>query len=218
MHALEPVTSITESHFHQFIGQASHPRSDLVKVLQHWARQRPDQPAFYFTDGEDEANDQCLTFAQVDRQARSLAGYLQRFNVAGQRILLVYPPVLDFVVGFFGCLYAGAVAVPAFPPRRNRKGQRIHGIARDCQAQIALTNEQVRQQIEGDENWVEWESVSIVASDSLAEDYSGQWKPPQLAPSDLAVLQYTSGSTGSPRGHADACQSGSQYRADHGVL
>lgn len=182
------------------IGQDLPPRTDLVAVLQHWAKVRGDQPAFYFTDGEAEDEDLCLTFAELDLAARNVAGYLQKLGGKGQRVLLLYPPVLDFVIGFFGCLYAGATAVPAFPPRKNRKGQRIHGIARDCQAQLALTNEYVRQQIEGDTNWVEWESVSIIATDSLATDYSGLWKNPDLSPNDLAVLQYTSGSTGQPKG------------------
>ncbi|MBX3422319.1 MAG: aminotransferase class I/II-fold pyridoxal phosphate-dependent enzyme [Pirellulaceae bacterium] len=200
MQVVEPVIGVDESHFHHFTGQAVPPRTDLVSVLQHWARHYPDRPAFYFSDGEDYVHSQCITYGQLDLAARNLAGYLQRLNVAGQRVLLVYPPVMDFLVGFFGCLYAGATAVPAFPPRRNRKGQRIHGIAQDCQVRLALTNEQVRQQIEGDDNWVEWESISIVASDSLTQEYSSQWKPPQIRPEDLAVLQYTSGSTGQPKG------------------
>ena len=200
MHTLEQVDCVNESQLLRYLGKQPPPRSDLVRVLQHWAKVRPEQPAIYFTDGENFDADQCLTFGQLDEAARNLAGYLQGFNVAGQRVLLLYPPTIDFVIGFFGCLYAGATAVPAFPPRRNRKGQRIHGIAQDCQAQVALTNEQVRQQIEGDDNWVEWESVAIIASDSLAQDYTQQWKSPQIAPSDLAVLQYTSGSTGQPKG------------------
>ena len=182
-----------------FHGAPVPPRSDLPAVLQHWAVHRPERIAFYYTDGDD-GRDISLTYAQLDAAARNVAGYLQKLGAAGQRVLLVYPPVLDFVIGFFGCLYAGATAVPAYPPRRNRKGQRIHGIAHDCQAQLALTNEQIRQQIEGDANWVEWESISIVATDSLACDYSQNWANPRLQPDDLAVLQYTSGSTGNPKG------------------
>ncbi len=182
-----------------FLGEQPPPLTNLVAILRHWAKVRGDQPAFYFTDGED-GPDQCLTFAELDARARNLAGFLQKLGGAGQRVLLLYPPVLDFVVGFFGCLYAGATAVPAFPPRRNRKGQRIHGIAGDCQAQFALTTELVRQTIEADPNWVEWEQVKIIASDSLAQDHSAHWKPPQLSDSDIAMLQYTSGSTGQPKG------------------
>jgi 8-amino-7-oxononanoate synthase/acyl carrier protein len=202
MHALETGFGVTHMHLNELIGKQDPlpPRSDLVRVLQHWAKVRTDQAAFYFTDCENVAEDQCLTFGQLDAAARNLAGYLQKQNAAGQRVLLVYPPVLDFVIGFFGCLYAGATAVPAYPPRRNRKGQRIHGIAKDCQVHLALTNEYVRQQIEADENWVEWESISIIASDALADDYTSQWKQPNISPDDLAVLQYTSGSTGQPKG------------------
>ncbi|MFO1062574.1 MAG: AMP-binding protein [Pirellulales bacterium] len=193
--------SVTEAiDFSLYFGETRFPpRSNLAAVLQHWAAERGDQVAFYHTDGEG-PDVQALTYAELDAAARNVAGYLQKLGAQGQRVLLLYPPVIDFVVGFFGCLYAGATAVPAFPPRRNRKGQRIHGIARDCQAQLALTNEQVRQQIEGDSNWVEWESISIIATDSLACDYRDQWTNPKIQSDDLAVLQYTSGSTGNPKG------------------
>ncbi len=198
--ATPALPGVRDSDLKRLIGDDAPPRSDLVSVLQHWARVRANEPAFFFTDGENPEEDLCITFAELDAAARNVAGHLQKLNAKGQRILLVYPPVLDFVIGFFGCLYAGATAVPAFPPRRNRKGQRIHGIARDCQAQIALTNQYVRQQIEGDANWTEWESITILATDSLAQDYSDNWKSPQISPDDLAVLQYTSGSTGQPKG------------------
>lgn len=191
---------IADTELAKYLGEPFPPRTDLVSVLQHWASVRGDLPAFYFTDGENFGDDQCLTFAELDAAARNVAGYLQKNGAAGQRVLLLYPPVLDFVIGFFGCLYAGATAVPAFPPRRNRKGQRIHGIARDCQSQLALTNEHVRQQIEGDTNWTEWESTTIIATDAMPDDYTDNWTPPAIAPDDLAVLQYTSGSTGQPKG------------------
>ncbi len=193
--------AIDENVLRRLMGGYVPPNSDLVSVVRFWAEVQPDAPAFCFTDGENFENDACLTFRQLDAAARNIAGYLQKLGVTkGQRVLLIYPPVFDFVSGFLGCLYAGAVAVPAFPPRRNRKGQRIHGIARDCQANVALTTQQVRQQIEGDVNWVEWEAISIVATDFMTENYEELWTPPAIAPDSLAVLQYTSGSTGDPKG------------------
>jgi 8-amino-7-oxononanoate synthase/acyl carrier protein len=192
---------LQESDMTAFQGEDPPPRSDLVAVLKHWAQVQPDTVAYYFTDGDNPDQDISLTFSELEAAARDVAGYLQKSGISrGERVLLIYPPVLDFVIGFFGCLFAGATAVPALPPRRNRKGQRIHGIARDCQAKFALTTEQVRQQIEGDSNWVEWESISIVATDAMARDYSEHWSDPEIAPDDLAVLQYTSGSTGNPKG------------------
>jgi acyl-CoA synthetase (AMP-forming)/AMP-acid ligase II len=98
--------------------------TNLVDCLRFWTDEHPQNPAFYFLqDGE---NDElCWTYAQLDRKARSVAACLQSLGLQGQRVMLLYPPGLDFVAGFYGCLYAGAVAIPAYPPRRNRNMQRI---------------------------------------------------------------------------------------------
>ena len=61
-----------------------------------------------------------LTRGELDRRARALAARLQARGLAGRRALLLYPPGLEFIAAFFGCLYAGVVAVPAYPPRPNR--------------------------------------------------------------------------------------------------
>ena len=105
----------------KYFGDQSPPRDHFVSVLEHWADLRGDQPAFIFTDVESVG--QTLTYAELWDEVRALAGYLQgRCRIrSGDRVLLLYPPGLEFVIGFFACHAAGAIAVPAYPPRRNRK-------------------------------------------------------------------------------------------------
>ena len=93
-------------------------------LLRQRAVQSPTQIAYTFlgSEGEEQAS---LTYKELDRQARVIAAYLRMLNVAGKRVLLLYPPGLDYIAAFFGCLYAGAVAVPAYPPRPNQSMHRL---------------------------------------------------------------------------------------------
>ena len=87
-----------------FHGVEPPPRTNFTDVLQHWAIHRPDEDAFVFTDVE--SIEEKLTYAQLWEEVRALAGALQdqcRIR-AGDRVLLLYPPGLEFVVGFFACL------------------------------------------------------------------------------------------------------------------
>ena len=84
----------------------------------------------FLVDGEHEIVE--WTYADLDRKARSIAVSLQSLDLEGERALLLYPSGLDFVAAFFGCLYAGVTAVPAYPPRRNRNMARIDAIANDA--------------------------------------------------------------------------------------
>ena len=128
------------------------PKSTLVDVLRYWANTQPNKVAFYYTDGETDA-DTSITFAELDHVARAIAVKILETNKPGSRGLLLYPPGADeFVSGFFGCLYAGCICVPAYPPRRSRKGARIQGIAQDCQAAFALTTSDTIAQIAKDES------------------------------------------------------------------
>jgi 8-amino-7-oxononanoate synthase/acyl carrier protein len=177
------------------------PQTDLVSAAQFWAAKTPDNPVFYFTDGEG-GEDVCLTYRQLDQAARAVAARLQQDGSAeGQRVLLLYPPGLDFVVGFFGTLYAGAIAVPAFPPRKNRKGARIQSIAEDCSANWALSITSVCDLIHSDESaQQDLAGATILATDQISLALADQFKPAAINPLAPAVLQYTSGSTGQPKG------------------
>ena len=98
-----------------------------------------------------ESVEERLTYAQLWEEVRALAGYLQeRCRVrTGDRILLLYPPCIDFIIGLFACHAAGAIAVPAYPPRRNRKASRIRSIVVDADARWALSTGSVVDMLTG---------------------------------------------------------------------
>ncbi|MEM6363828.1 MAG: aminotransferase class I/II-fold pyridoxal phosphate-dependent enzyme [Planctomycetota bacterium] len=176
------------------------PAQHFVSVLQHWEQQRGESVAFLFTDGE--GNDTALTYADLWHEVRGLAGYLQsRCGIRpGDRVLLLYPPGLDFVVGLLACHASGAVAVPAFPPRRNRKASRIRSIVVDADARWALSTRSVVDQLGGRELHEDLVGVQLLGTDDPAHRDAEHWRCPKLRSDSLAVLQYTSGSTGSPKG------------------
>lgn len=176
------------------------PTTSLVHRLRYWIEAQPDALAFGFlSDGE--SVDTQWSYAQLDRRARAVASRLQQQRLGGQRALLLYQPGLDFVAGFLGCLYAGVIAIPAFPPRRNRNMGRIQAIADDATAAAALTTDDVagrtmslldKRSALRDLDWV--------ATDTIDEHEAATWEPVEVDPDQLAFLQYTSGSTGAPKG------------------
>ncbi len=119
---------------------------------------------------------------------------------SGDRVLLLYPPGLDFVIGFFACHAAGAIAVPAYPPRRNRKASRIRSIVVDADARWALSTRSVVDQLTGDRWHDDLVGVQLLGTDDPSCRDRYRWRRPRLSSDSLAVLQYTSGSTGSPKG------------------
>ena len=174
--------------------------STLVELLRYRATHQAERLAYTFlTDGEVEGD--FFTYGSLDRKARTIAAQLQALGVVGGRALLLFHPSLDFVAAYFGCLYAGVVAVPAYPPRPNRPMSRIQGIVADAEASVALTTAQtltnIKQQLEQtpDLKILHW-----VATDSLDEALASQWVDPEVQENSLAFLQYTSGSTSTPKG------------------
>jgi acyl-CoA synthetase (AMP-forming)/AMP-acid ligase II/acyl carrier protein len=137
----------------------------------------------------------------LDRQARAIAATLQSLGWAGERALLLYPPGLDYIAAFFGCLYAGVIAVPAYPPRRNRSLERVEAIAANARPAAALTTRSTGSAIRClDATVPTLHELHWLFSDQLSSDTAGTWRDPELSSDSIALLQYTSGSTASPRG------------------
>jgi acyl-CoA synthetase (AMP-forming)/AMP-acid ligase II/acyl carrier protein len=175
--------------------------SSLVDLLRWRAFQHPDEAAYLFlVDGEDQRTER--TYAQMDRQARAIAAELQSFATRGQRALLLYPPGLEFIAAFFGCLYAGITAVPAYPPdpdRINRSLPRLRAIAADSEASIVLTVYPVLSMAQAlfiqapELKYLRWMATETTIGDD-------DWREYSIATDTPIFLQYTSGSTGAPKG------------------
>jgi acyl-CoA synthetase (AMP-forming)/AMP-acid ligase II/acyl carrier protein len=175
--------------------------STLTELLQNRSFRQAEQSAYTFlSDEESVAND--WSYRTLDQRSRLIATQLQALHLAGERALLLYQPGLDYVAAFFGCLYAGVIAVPAYPPQNQRNSPRILSIARDAGAVIALTTSTLLPKIQSllckemDAVTCQW-----LATDALDPNPDGTGQSlPQIAPDHIAMLQYTSGSTGIPKG------------------
>ena len=148
-------------------------------VLRARALETPRRVAYTFLrDGEEE--EAPLTYAALDEQARAIAAWLQDQGMAGERALLLHPPGVEFVAAFFGCLYAGVVAVPAYPPRLNRPDPRIQEIVADAQASLALTTEAVRSTLEPRRLQVPGlASLRWLATDVPPSGLAERWREPE---------------------------------------
>ncbi|HEX8503067.1 MAG TPA: aminotransferase class III-fold pyridoxal phosphate-dependent enzyme [Pyrinomonadaceae bacterium] len=173
--------------------------SSFVQVLRERAEATPEARAYTFlTGGEETAG---LSFARLERRARAVASRLQRLNAKGERALLLYPPGLEYVAAFYGCLMAGAVAVPAYPPRMNRNMERLESILEDAAPRAVLTTEAVYRQLQRrfDES-PHLRRLGWVVTDEVADEEAEGWADPNVGPDTLAFLQYTSASTSKPKG------------------
>ncbi|HSK79411.1 MAG TPA: amino acid adenylation domain-containing protein, partial [Thermoanaerobaculia bacterium] len=162
----------------------------LVPLLRHCAEESPDRGYTWLAQGEEAAAR--LTFADLNRRARAIAAALAGAVPPGERALLLYSPGLEFVAAFFGCLQAGVIAVPAYPPRSRRADPRLRGIALDCRPRAVLTTAALLGRAEqipelASALWLDTETLDDDAHDV---ERSGE----------IAFLQYTSGSTGNPKG------------------
>src|SRR6478736_1111467 len=171
----------------------------LVEVLLRHANERPDATAYVFLR-EDGGEDR-LTFAELSRRARAIAAELRTLAAPGERVILLYQPSLLFIEAILACFFARLVAVPVVPLRNARELPRLAGIISDSGAQLILSNAATRSvaasalrasPLPSNPSWLCTETVLT----SAASNFDGELPEP----SSLAFLQYTSGSTGNPKG------------------
>lgn len=199
----------------------------LIELLRNRAAQQPESQAYTFLiDGKTES--QPLTYSELDRQARAIAATLQQYQSVGERALLLYPQGLEVISAFCGSLYAGVIAIPVPPPesgRLKRTLPRLRAIVKDANATIALTTASILELIGNvKDEFPEFDRMRWIDTATVNLDLAQQWQDPQVDKNQLAYLQYTSGSTSTPKGvmlshfnlmhHCHSLQQACGYDAD----
>lgn len=174
--------------------------TSLVEILNLRAEHQPDKQAYTFlADGT--TREVSMTYRDLDLRARAIGARLQSLGMAGERVLLLFPSGLEYIGAFFGCLYAGAVAVPAYPPRPNRSLDRIRTISNDARPGLILTTSHIRSVMESlPDETANLTGVQFLTVDAIEDDLAKHWQFPNVTEDTLAFLQYTSGSTATPKG------------------
>ena len=175
----------------------------IIDILLWRAKNQPDRLAYTFMK-DDEINEQTLTYSQLSSQVQSVAHKLQKEGLRGERAVLLYSSSLEYITTFLGCLYAGVIAVPAFPPDPTRLKvtlPKLQGVINDCQAKAILTNKKLMtfsyllMQYAPELKKLKW-----IETESISRGKHLICEPHDFSGDDIAFLQYTSGSTSSPKG------------------
>jgi acyl-CoA synthetase (AMP-forming)/AMP-acid ligase II/acyl carrier protein len=179
------------------------PVDTLVALLRHRALHQPTRIAYTFlADGESDVHN--WTYAELDERARAVAAWLQAGQVPGARVLLLFEEGLDYLAALYGCMYADCLAVPVHPPdprRLHRTLPRLQSIASDARVTAVLTTSDIAQGMTSALPEVPvLQSAAWLSLDTQERQGASQWTDPGKGPDDLAYLQYTSGSTSTPKG------------------
>ncbi len=171
-----------------------------IDIMRTNAVHVPHAKAFTFlVNGEDEQR--CVTYGELDSLSRSLAVVLSKIAKPGDRVLLLYPQGIDFVIALFACLYSGLIAVPLYAPQNRRKSAMISRVAQDCTATWALSTAEVIDKYQNSlSHSVDMPAMTWMATDVIDMKLADEWVEPEITGESIAYLQYTSGSTSSPKG------------------
>src|SRR3569832_1264502 len=171
----------------------------LVDLLRERASHLPAQCAYTFLRDGDGAESH-LTYGELDVCVRAIAAHLQAQGLGGVRAVMLYPPGLDFIAAFFGCLYARVVAAPVYAPRRNAAFEHVQKVCEDARAATVLGTRAVLEHLGEQLRESGIDRLKPIATDDISSAQAPEWRDDYHSADDLAFLQYTSGSTATPRG------------------
>ena len=178
-----------------------HTHRTIVDRLRHWCERKPDAPAYTFLK-EQGRFEGMLTFAALHDAVCARAADLLARNLEGERVMILLPSGLEYIVNFLACLAAGAIAVPMYPPSTRRDWDKIRAVAKNAKPKVAIST---RTDIESLTTELEEGPEPHRLSFMLIDAHDAEKSASQLIalppdPNRLAFLQYTSGSTGQPKG------------------
>lgn len=171
--------------------------TSIIDCLQYYAKVQPESPAYtYLENGTKHARS--LNYGLLDEYAKKLAGCLLQYGLRGERVILIFPPGLEFMVALFACFYTGCLAVPSNLSRNSRHAERLHRIIDDAQAVAILTTNDLKNMLFEQLGRTDVLFISVDLDDLPASE---SWRESVLpANQQLAFMQYTSGSMSEPKG------------------
>ena len=188
----------------------------LLDLLQHRAACQPEKTAYTFLDDSGKQN-ATITYFELEQKVLAIAAGLQAEGLYGERALLLYHPGIDYIAAFLGCLYAGVIPVPAYPPESRNLG-RLQRILANAEPAICLSATAIigamphfdaqpqqspfygSRELPEDNPAAGLYALRWYATDQVETASGKDWRQPNLKPGSLAFLQYTSGSTSQPKG------------------
>ncbi len=178
----------------------AYPAKDMVSLLLKNAEQFGDKPLYIFL--EDGVNESLrISYRDVVKKAKAVGAELQKHGSKGDHILLLFPAGIEFVISLYACFLTGMVAIPAYPPRRKKIDPRFLSILQDANPSTILATQQIHQDLEQLElKNINLDEINMISFESINAEQSEDWQNPKVSKDDILLLQYTSGSTGSPKG------------------
>mmetsp|Transcript_18922 Transcript_18922/g.26657 ORF Transcript_18922/g.26657 Transcript_18922/m.26657 type:complete len:768 (-) Transcript_18922:76-2379(-) len=183
----------------------------LLDALKKWCEVQPNKPLWTYLDDKCKIKE-AATYFEIDKRSSNLATWLIReYNLkAGDRVILVYPPSLDFIISFMACIRVGLIAVPVYPPDPRKAKRDLSAFVKtsqDCEAQIALTSSIYDHMKKASElkskvtkEGAVWPDLKWIVTDKFKFKSKLQNPDVSIGENDIAFIQYTSGSTSDPKG------------------